>query len=502
MKRFFSTLLSAILLVTSTLTAVAFSLPDYDADHLTPIECSITLDGKTLPCEPGYADNYDTYYRYTSIADALGFETTFSAETGRIESTYEDGSCISFGTTGTDAMITYPDGSVDDFFLYYALVNIDGRMYISKYGIDDLLQDKTEKRIYFDGEKDSHFYIYTEAGINSMIRSVNKELSVLNQIQSTISNQDYTSSGTTKLTINLGSDFFGIKGSGDSVVTVTSAKRGEKMYWKIESTGNGLVNLFKLLENIYDIDAEKFPSSESLECFFDGNKFYLKDPTRIKSMLEYEYYDFTDEFPEETNAVLNEWAYTEEMQEAWSEYLLYSSDLGTFIVNYAFDMSYDESPQEMIDMLLALLSDKNFSVNSSLSGKTYTYKLDKAAFLEALAPTMSVMSKEERAEFEKTMSVFDINLTTKQKIKDSGSTSTSSFEISLSNIPNPWNEEVFSLDISAESSQTYSFTKAKTFTFPDVSNAVNIIEYVENVLIEHEIYYDDDYYDDDYEDYE
>lgn len=491
MKRFFSTLLSAILLVTSTLTAVAFDTSYYVFD-LTPVECSLTVDGKILPCAPGYIDSLDVYYRYTSVAEALGFEVTFSDETGMVNATY-NGTFISCSTDGFDIFVTSPDGTSEELnFIYTIFINIDDRMYVSKHGIQNLLQNYTNRKICFDAENETNLSVYTESGIRSMIASVNKELSVLNQIQSTFLIKDYTSSGTSKVTINLGSDFFGIEGTGDSVITTTSAKRGEKTYWKTESTGSGLMNLFMLLENSYDIDPETLPVNESMEFFSDGKTLYVKNPSLTKAMFEEEDHGFTYIYSEAADAVLNQWTYAECTQKKWEEYFLNPAGVGTFIVNLAFDMS-DEPPQKMIDMFLTLLSDKNFSVTNSAGGKTYTYKMDKTTFLEALAPTISVMSEEERAEFEKTMSPFDIHISMKQNIKNSGSTNTSNCKISLANIPNPWNAQVFSMDICIDSSQTTSFTNATKFAFPDVSNAINITEYIDKT-------YSDIY--EKYEDYE
>ena len=507
MKRFFATLSTAILLITSTLTTVAFdaSYDDYYVEDLSPIECSIFIDGKAYPCEPGYSDGYDTYFRYTSVADALGFKTTFSAETGRIYSTRDD-VCVSFNTIGEDIEITYPDGTgTKPYFLYNDLGNIDGRMYISDYGIRTLLNASGGRHIYASSGVKASLNCYTEAGINALIRSADKELSVLNEMQAELVNQDYVSNGTNKITVKLGSDFFGIEGAGESVITITSAKRGKKAYVKLETKGKGLINFVRMLYDDFSVwGSETFPETTSVEWYFDGTTNYVKGAPLVESKIQYEDYGFTYDFPEETNAVLDKWVYSDyNSDDDLAQYVANPPSIGTFIVNYAFDNAYERAPEETIAVFLSLFSDKNFTVKNTAQGKTYTYKLDKNALARALEPTLATMTENEKAEFEKNMALFDINITVKQSTKQTGATSTAKGKISVSNIQNPWNKQVFSLDVSFESSETYSFKKAQTFTFPDISNAVNITEYMGEFLAEHEVFYDDDdFYEDDYEDYE
>ena len=91
------------------------------------------------------------------------------------------------------------------------------------------------------------------------------------------------------------------------------------------------------------------------------------------------------------------------------------------------------------------------------------------------------MSEEERAEFDAVMDGFEMEMTAEETVTADGIKSVSGGKISLSNVPNPWNEDVFSGEILFSAEETAAFSENVEYVFPDVSGAVNLTDFVKSV---------------------
>ena len=450
-------------------------------------EHKIFVDGKEVPCEPAIlVDGYTVLYRYTSLAEALGLAVSFDAETGLVH-TDGNGYAITFDAIAANASGTHngePTDIYEDQFIY-DFINMDDKLYIEDFAVKYDLADYSDREIRVDDETND-IYVYTAEGKQAMADALNKNFTILNSMQAEVQGKDYVSEGVSEIVLNLKSDFLEIEGKGQSSISVTSAKLGDKSYTKIHTEGKGLMNLIPLLTGIVNSYGEAaehpadFPDSTDVELYFDGVRLYIKGEEATRQLLMQEAGWITYKFPEKIAEITKQWICTESIPEKqfslWTE-----GNLGSILVDLAFTSGNNTLPEEIIAVFQALFSDENFTVTDDAQGKTYTYTLNKEAFLAALEPVTSDMNEEERNAFYKQMETFGFEMTAVQNTTKDGGVSLSEANISVSNIENPWNEQMFSLYLSLKTSEEFSFSGAESFAFPDVSQAVNLTEFVDNL---------------------
>ncbi len=473
MKKIFAVLLSAMMILGAS---PAFAEGDYTndyADDTSLFDYIITVDGTEVNSEPGY-DGY--LYRYTSIADALGFQTSYQAETGTVLSTKDD-ITISFAANGSNyfgANFTQGGQTYSDYFYFE---NINDRIYIP-YPSAEMLASSVNLTLTAN-ESLEIVSIYTADGKQALKEQADARLTRMNEMLGLTKDKNYTAQGTGSMTVNLTSNLFGLSGAGTMNIETVSAKSGDKQYSKVTMSGSGLMNLFQYsgMEN------EDFSDSDTIEVFTDGKQVYFKNDKLAEALLSEEYYAFAYDYPEETESVLNKWVYTETVPSSFQLLLNNGASMGSFIVDYCFEnASYATDPAAMIDMMVTLMSDETIAVTENNGKKTYTYKVDKSTFLNCLEQILPQMSDEERAEFDAVMEGFSIEVSAAETVSADGIISMSDGKISISNVPNPWNKDVFSGEILFTSAENAAFQDTVEFAFPDISDAVNLTAYVNSVL--------------------
>ncbi|MBQ4086655.1 MAG: hypothetical protein IJC78_00220 [Clostridia bacterium] len=452
-------------------------------------EHKIFVDGKEVPCEPAIlVDGYTILYRYTSLAEALGLTVSFDAEAGLVH-TDGNGYAITFDAIGANTTVTENGEPIDvyeDEFTF-VLYNMEDKLYIEDFAVDYKLADYSDRGIRVD-DGTNDIYIYTAEGKRAMADELNQKISMLNSMQAEIQDKDYLSESTGEFVVNIKSDFLDIEGNGQTTVQISSAKLGEKNYTKIHTEGKGLMNLIPLLTGIsssYGTDEapEAFPNTTDVEIYQDGMRFYIKGEEQARQLIMGEAAWLLYEDPEEVAEVTKQWVYTDNIPESYTA-LLKDGDLGTYLVDAAFTAGNDTAPEILIDVFGTLFGNENFTVTDNAQGKTYTYTLNKETFLAALSPVLADMSDEERAAFDKQMEQFGFEMSAVQNTTKEGGVSLSEASISLSNIENPWNEQMLSLQISVKSSANIAFSGANSFAFPDVSQAVNLTEFADKLMEE------------------
>ena len=461
MKKFFAAFLAALLVLGTS--------PVFAEDSFN---YTITVDGVTVPSEPGYF-RYVTYYRYTSITDALGFQTTFNPETGKIETVKNDLK-ISFACNGSELEITQ-GGILKDIHCIY-VTNYEDRIYITDFGVKEVLAPLTDSEIWFD-ELTNTVSIYSSAGKQALAEQTDARLTLFNEMMGLTRDKNYTSQGTGNMTMNLSSKLFGLSGTGEINFETVSAKSGNKAYSKVITSNSGLMNLLHL-----NIDDDEISKSETIEIYTDGQQVYLKSKILTKALLQEEDYAFSYDYPEQTELLMDKWVTTDNFPPSYLLLLNNGITLGNFIVDYCFETAtYYTNPIDMIDMFVTLMSDENITVTENNGLKTYAYKIDKNTYLKCLEPMLPEMSEEERAEFDAVMDGFEMEMTAAETVTADGLKSVSGGKISLSNVPNPWNEDVFSGEILFSAEETAAFLENVEYAFPDVSGAVNLTDFVKSV---------------------
>ncbi|MFR8975304.1 MAG: hypothetical protein ACLVG9_04840, partial [Eubacteriales bacterium] len=231
-----------------------------------------------------------------------------------------------------------------------------------------------------------------------------------------------------------------------------------------------------------NIDDDEISKSETIEIYTDGQQVYLKSKTLTKALLQEEDYAFSYDYPEQTELLMDQWVTTDNFPPSYRLLLNNGITLGNFIVDYCFETAtYYANPIDMIDMFVTLMSDENITVTENNGLKTYAYKIDKNTYLKCLEPMLPEMSEEERAEFDAVMDGFEMEMTATETVTADGIKSVSGGKISLSNVPNPWNEDVFSGEILFSAEETAAFLENVEYAFPDVSGAVNLTDFVKSV---------------------
>lgn len=448
---------------------VLWSGPVFAENDRVPFDCVITVDGKEVQSEPGY-DNW--FYRYTSIADALGFTTSFNEEAGEVVSVNGDTS-LSFPIGGYGASLTA--GNKTTTIEYFPIQIINDKTYLPYYCIETLASF-TDMEAYVDNAA-GVVSIYTAAGKTALAEQADTRMTRFNEMLGLTKDKNYTSSGTGNITINLASELFGLSGTGDIQLETSSVKSGEKTYSKVSTTSSGLMNVIGLLNG----QSQEMPSSETMEIFSDGQRVYLKGKSLAKTLLAGIDATFPYSYPSETETISDQWFYMEDLPSSYPLLLNNSTSIGRFIVDYCFAFRPHTDPIQMYNMMVDLLADDNVEITESNGMKTYTYKIDRNSFMDLLAPLTAEMSAEERANFDTVMNGFGFEISASENVSADGIASVSGGKISISNIPNPWNEDVFSGEILFTAEENALFAETADYTFPDISNAVNLEEYVKSV---------------------
>lgn len=471
MKRILAVILS-VFLVLGASPALAEDYVDSDGAYWTPFDYTITVDGAEAAAEPGY-NGYIYLYRYTSIADALGYQTSFNAETGKVESVKGD-LTVSFSTS--DGGITLIQGEITNTD-YFRATTIHDKTYIS-YTNAKKLASYVDFALFAD-ENLGTVSIYTPAGKYALAERTDARLTQLNAMLGLTKDKNYTSQGTSKMAMNFSSKLFGLSGTGDMHLETVSAKDGDKTYAKITASNSGLMNLFRM----FHMQNGEIPADDTMEFFTDGQQIYFKNKALAKSLLTEYDYAFTYRYTKQVDEVADKWFYSDVLSSSYQLLLNKSISMGGFLVDYCFEnAAYATDPIAMIDMLTTLFSDENITVTEKNGLKTYTYKLNKNTFLNCMEPLLSEMSEEERTEFDSVMDAFNLEMTASQAISADGIISASNGKITLSNVPNPWNEDVFSGEILFTAEENAKFAETIEFAFPDVSDAVNLTEYAQSVI--------------------
>lgn len=460
MKKFFAAFLAALLVLGTS--------PVFAEDSFN---YTITVDGVTVPSEPGYNGSL---YRYTSIADALGYETAFHAETGIVESKKGD-ITVTFAVSGYGGATVVQEDEFKDYLGYFYAQNIYDKLYISYYNAE-ALASVVDAGLVVD-ESASTVSIYSSAGKQALAEQTDARLTLFNEMMGLTRDKNYTSQGTGNMTMNLSSKLFGLSGIGEINFETVSAKSGNKAYSKVITSNSGLMNLLHL-----NIDDDEISKSETIEIYTDGQQVYLKSKTLTKALLQEEDYAFFYDYPEQTELLMDQWVTTDNFPPSYRLLLNNGITLGNFIVDYCFETAtYYANPIDMIDMFVTLMSDENITVTENNGLKTYAYKIDKNTYLKCLEPMLPEMSEEERAEFDAVMDGFEMEMTATETVTADGIKSVSGGKISLSNVPNPWNEDVFSGEILFSAEETAAFLENVEYAFPDVSGAVNLTDFVKSV---------------------
>ena len=361
MKKFFAAFLAALLVLGTS--------PVFAEDSFN---YTITVDGVAVPSEPGYF-HYVTYYRYTSITDALGFQTTFCPETGIVESKKDD-LIISFPANGFEATVQQGDEIID--VLHYIIKNINDKTYITSFDANKFAS--YVNMVLFTNDAANAVTIYTPAGKQALAEQTDARLTLFNEMTGLTRDKNYTSQGTGNMTMNLSSKLFGLSGTGEINFETVSAKSGNKTYSKVITSNSGLMNLLHL-----NIDDDEISKSETIEIYMDGQQVYLKSKTLTKALLQEEDYAFSYDYPEQTELLMDKWVTTDNFPPSYRLLLNNGITLGNFIVDYCFETAtYYANPIDMIDMFVTLMSDENITVTENNGLKTYAYKIDKNTYLK------------------------------------------------------------------------------------------------------------------------
>lgn len=481
MKRLLSLLISALLLTGTSGMVAAYD--EYEDDYYDdyyyeisyePFEYEIVVDNDLRTSDTGYLVDYWEHYRYTTVSEALGFKTTFNESTGMVESVKDD-TKISFWPDGSYMYVAKGNEIINEMEWPYGIANVEDRVYIEYSQVEYFFGDYTKSEIFVDLSNYS-LNIVTPEKKQSLTEEADRKLTYINELLNAVKDKNYISESAYVVNISLASEFFGVSATGDTEVEILSVKEDDKVYTKISQSNDGLMNFFRLIND------EDISISPITETFTDGGITYYKGKDTVKSMLDYEYYGFAEEYEDEAQEVLDKWCYNESDVYSSVPFITKDMTVGEFIVNYAFDTS-GSGAFEIIDTLTSLLSDENFVVSKSGGTKTYRFKIDTDTFLKAFETSEA---------FSEDLSTFDdlsISLTLTEKVSASGASSVGNGKIILSNIPNPWNEKVFSSEITFSSKENTKFKENTGFDFPDVSNAVNLTEFAQET-IDNDIFYD------------
>ena len=359
--------------------------------------------------------------------------------------------------------------------LHYIIKNYNDKTYIASFDAYKLASYVNMD--LFTNDAENAVTIYTPAGKQALAEQTDARLVRFNEMMGLTKDKNYTSQGTGSITVNLSSKLFGLSGTGEIDFESVSAKSGDQTYSRVTTSNSGLINLLYL--NIGD---GEIPKSETIEIYTDGQQIYFKNKTLVKALLIQEDYSFSYRYQNEVDSLNQKWVTTDYLPSSYQLLLNNGATLGNFIVNYCFETAvYGGDPNDLIDMFVTLLSDETITVTETGGVKTYTYKIDKDTYLKCLEPMLPEMSEEERAEFNTVMDGFGMEMTAAETVTADGIKSVSGGKISLSNVPNPWNEDVFSGEILISGEETAAFAENAAFAFPDVSGAVNLTDFVKSV---------------------
>ena len=279
--------------------------------------------------------------------------------------------------------------------------------------------------------------------------------------------------------MNLSSNLFGLSGTGNIDLTMNMVKSKGKTYTKITTANSGLFHLL----HIFSTADEPVFTPKTFELYNDGTQIYVKGEALIHILLlEYGYEMYSYFYADEIHDLADKWFSVEQLPASLA---LLSGDttIGEYIVKLSFESeSFTSTPLDYIDMLTALFADENVAVSEHDGLKTYTYTIDKDMYLRCMEPLLSGLSSGERTDFDNVMNGFEMSISVTQHVSEDGITAVSDGKISLSNVPNPWNEDVFSGEILFSFDEQADFSVSSDFVFPDVSDAVNLLDYMRDLV--------------------
>ncbi len=473
MKRLISLLTIALMLFGTCCAVTAYDESEYDyyeeeyIPSYEPFDYEIIIDNDLIIGDSGYLIEYWEYYRYTTVAEALGFTTTFNEETGMVESVKDDVT-ISFLPDGSYLSITENGELTIETDWVYEIANVEDRVYIDYSEIEYFFGDYTD-RMFSINYDDYSLNIITPEMKKKLASEADKKLTYFNEILNAERTKNFTSEASGVVDISFSSDFFGVSGSGNAKMQVISAKEGEKSYVKISQTNKGLMNLLSLMN-----DEAVLP--HTIEAFNDGKHTYYKGSETVSSMLDDEYYGFEYAYKNEASKVMDKWCYSENNSTSFITFIADDTTVGELIVNSAFETEDSDDAIEKIKMVTSLLSDENFKVSKANDTKTYKFKVDTKTLLNILSKSENL--SDDLSDFEN----FNFELTLNEKISKKGSSSVLNGSISIENLPNPWNEDVLSGKISFDINGEAKFKEKTGFSFPNTSKAVNLTEFVQSVI--------------------
>ena len=232
---------------------------------------------------------YSQSYQYITIANTLGYTTTYNEETEEIVSV-KDGRTIKLKVGDYDAFVTEGE-TTNDVFLYDVPFVVEGRTFISRSALKNLFdvelylsdydEENPESLPYINIYEYNHFYRIFKENFTEYENLIEKIAEICNP------DIDFQTEAQMEYKLDFNSPAFGttIKGSGKTKFVFEDSDSYK--YMKVSNNSDGIFNLLDFSLYAFDYDfyneenSEKRPEidldkTDELEMYYTPENIYLK----------------------------------------------------------------------------------------------------------------------------------------------------------------------------------------------------------------------------------
>lgn len=402
MKKLLSLVIALLFAVSGTFCTFAEEvIPEYayedgefyeEADYYEPMleEVSLYYNGKKLENPP--SEHYG-YVQYTSVAKALGYETTFDGATKTVISA-KDETVISLQIDEFNiSVMTYDSEEI--LGLYSVPVIYDGKTYIYYRDIS-VIFDYFVTQSYDDDYNMRVDIIDTEIFRQPLIDA----FKLTEEYAAKLPEGEFAVTSNMDMELLVKSKYFGVTVEGASDIDLTLKKGTDSYYFKIAMKNAGIFNMSNLIlglmphyatEEAYkDVD---FNAPLELELMADKTGVYIKSdaivPVVVTSYMQYSFEP--DEIVKEIKKAKGKWItvwdgdatgeiaklldlYSANSAENLADMMLESlENTSTYGANY-------DTIKNMIDSISEFIGSQNYKVTESGGKKTVTVTVDEESY--------------------------------------------------------------------------------------------------------------------------
>ena len=431
-KRFFGLLLAGLLLLPTIPAAAETTVTQgtFYVNETTPTPCNIL----------GYDDYYGNgWFQYVPIANAFGYTTTYDGETQTVTSE-KDGRIIRMPLNQANITIT-ENGQTRN--IYGFIREYEGSTYLASYTYDNLFD------VYsYQGKSDNpELYLYTKEDVVQQIKDK------LGGKFNPFSDYQLPESFTARLTLQLDgradSDTFGMHFDGSLAADITISQKGEWTQLDATAKADGLANFIQLFRHpAVSERVESLVNTIDLEQPVNVSVRYNSDALYVKADNPYVLAELYDSLPWKTADEYKD-SLPAQLQDKWICYqiddsirstldklqnnLSFKIDMTQFTDSLANAFGKHNSVFRVIDAI-ATLSEQHTTITSE--GGSTTIKADiPDGVVQQLLRDYYVSDAMEQS----WLDVLKLSAGSETTINDKQTlTSSASFNIGLTNIPNPY----------------------------------------------------------------